>query len=86
MLYINGTGNLSNIETASLSKSGQLFMGPTSAGTIRLLSLKGIQTKKRNPYVHRLIFHWLHIHVLQVCLLKCRSSLQTDILHAYCAV
>ena len=66
---------------------GPLFTGLTYTGTIRLLFLEGdSQTKKHNPYVHRFIFYWLYLHVLPVCLLKCRSSLQTDILHAFCAV
>ena len=77
---------LSNIEITSLSL-GPLFMGLTYIGTIRLLYLEeDSQIKKRNPHVHRFIFYCFYLHVLQVCLLKCRSSLQTDIMHAYCAV
>ena len=35
-----------------------LFIGLTYTGTIRLLYLEGdSQTKKRNPYVHRLALH-----------------------------
>ena len=49
-------------------------------GIIRILSFKEFPDQETYT-IQRFIFYWLHLHVLEVCLLKCRSSLQSDILH-----
>ena len=75
----------SNIEIASFTKSGSTFYGLTSARTIRQLSSRGFPDKNlHNTKVHSLLASpaWAGMYII----LECRSSLQTDILHAYCTV